>query len=470
MLPDPAFLYPSKKHHMALTMLEYGLMNQVSFSVITGGIGTGKTTMIRYLLTKLDDDISVGLITNTHRSFGVLLQWIMQAFDLEFKGKDQVEMYHDFCDFLIEQYALNRRTVLIIDEAQNMNEDTLEELRMISNINAEKDQILQIIMVGQTELRDLLSRPGLAQFAQRISIDYTLESLDKDETCGYIRHRLSVAGGNPKLFTSAACNTVFRYSGGIPRLINLLCDTALVYGYAEQMTRIGSELMEEVAHDKQKGGLFPSPQQEPVPNVAEQNEPEPLNPVYTKEQQNAAPVDSDSKTNATENTKSKQHRKQKKKLRIAVAADSKSQRLQLRGLLERCGMDVVAIMPLSDQVTLMESRGLQFCEEMPRYKKILNQLDKDCADVLLIDLGEIVAQIPEYREFLLDDLMKKCKIPILFNDSYRKADKNTQKGTTFVIEDIENNLTLRLTSLMKKKSRKTHKPVIIDLPLRRTLQ
>jgi len=258
-LPDPSFLYLSPKHSMALALLEYGLMNQAGFNVITGEIGTGKTTLIRYLLSQLDKDVTVGLISNTHRSFGELLQWILFAFNLEHRGKQKVEMFQDFLDFLLREYSQNRRTVLIVDEAQNMATDTLEELRMLSNVNADKDQVLQLILVGQAELRETLRRPDMQQFAQRIVVDYHLEPLDQQETRAYIRHRIAVAGGrNLMLFDDAACDAVHEHSQGVPRLINLLCDTALVYGFGAQQATIDARIVDEVARDKQKGGIFPS--------------------------------------------------------------------------------------------------------------------------------------------------------------------------------------------------------------------
>ena len=258
LLPDPGFLFLSNKHRMALTLLEYGLMNQAGFTVISGDIGTGKTTLIRHLLDHMDREHTVGLISNTHRSFGELLQWILLAFNLEYAHLDKVEMYRRFIDFIIDEYAHNRRVVLIVDEAQNMAAETLEELRMLSNVNADKDQALQVILVGQRELRDTLRRPDLVQFAQRISVDYHLEPLSEEETAGYIRHRIEVAGGNPRMFEEDACRAVYRYSNGVPRLINLLCDTALVYGYAEQHEQIDSTLVTDVAREKQQGGIFPT--------------------------------------------------------------------------------------------------------------------------------------------------------------------------------------------------------------------
>jgi type II secretory pathway predicted ATPase ExeA len=258
LLPDAGFLFLSNKHRMALTLLEYGLMNQAGFTVISGDIGTGKTTLIRHLLDHMDREHTVGLISNTHRSFGELLQWILLAFNLEHTNLDKVEMYRRFVDFIIDEYAHNRRVVLIVDEAQNMAAETLEELRMLSNVNADKDQALQVILVGQRELRDTLRRPDMVQFAQRISVDYHLEPLSEEETVGYIRHRLEIAGGNPQLFQEDACRAVYRYSNGVPRLINLLCDTSLVYGYAEQQEQIDITLVTDVAREKQQGGIFPT--------------------------------------------------------------------------------------------------------------------------------------------------------------------------------------------------------------------
>ena len=258
LLPDPDYLYLSEKHQMALALLEYSLANQAGFCVISGETGAGKTTLIRHLLNLVDSNITVGLITNTHQSFDELLRWILMAFGLDYVGKSKVEMYQVFIDFLIDEYAKNRHTVLIVDEAQNTSVDTLEELRMLSNINADKDQILQILLVGQQALRDTLKQPELEQFAQRIAVDYHLESLNQEETRAYIHHRLTVADGDPGLFHDEACREVYRYSGGTPRLINLLCDTALVYGYAEQSPVINSNIIRDVVSDRQASDNLPT--------------------------------------------------------------------------------------------------------------------------------------------------------------------------------------------------------------------
>ncbi len=259
-IPDPSFLYPSSKHRAALDLLEYGMMNQAGFNVITGEIGTGKTTLIRHILNRMNRDVTVGLISNTHRSFGELLQWILYAYGLDYKGKEKVEMFQAFMEFLISEYANNRRTVLIVDEAQNMSPETLEELRMLSNVNADKSQVLQVVLVGQPQLRETLTSPELEQFAQRIAVDYHLWPLDREETRGYIRHRVLYAGCiNPELFSDTACDVVYAQTNGTPRLINLLCDTVLVYAYAVQRQTVDAKLVEEAARDKQKGGLFQIP-------------------------------------------------------------------------------------------------------------------------------------------------------------------------------------------------------------------
>ena len=259
LLPDPAFLYMSEKHRRALAILRYGLMNEAGFTVITGEIGSGKTTLIRELLNEIERDYSMtaATVSNTHRTFGELLEWVLLAFNLEYRGKKKVELYQTLADFIAEEYNQGRRTVLIIDEAQNLDVEALEQLRMLSNINADRDQLLQLILVGQPALREILRLPELRQFAQRIGVAYNLKTLNLEETWQYIRHRLQVAGGDPNLFDTKACAAVHYYTGGTPRLINVLCDTALVYGFGEQKQRIDLDLVIEVVRDKMKEGILP---------------------------------------------------------------------------------------------------------------------------------------------------------------------------------------------------------------------
>lgn len=253
--PDPSFLFLGKRHRIAYTMLEYGIMNESPITVITGEIGSGKTTLVRHLLNQIDDEEhTIGLITNTHITFGDLMSWIFMAFDLDYKGKDKVEMYQAFIDFVIEHYAEGRKVLLIVDEAQNMDPETLEELRVISNMNVDKDQLIQIVLVGQPELRDLLREPYLEQLAQRVSVDYHLSPFEPVETDEYIRYRLKKAGGDPELFDAKARRFVHYYTDGVPRLINNICEITLVYGYASQKQVIDDRTVYDYILDKIRNG------------------------------------------------------------------------------------------------------------------------------------------------------------------------------------------------------------------------
>ncbi len=255
--PDPSFLYLSKQHKMALTMLLYGLQSQSGVTVISGEVGSGKTTLIREILSHMDSSVNVGLISNAHNSFGNLLQWVLMAFNIKSEATDKATLYQIFVDFLINEYANNKRTVLIIDEAQNMDIETLEELRLLSNINADKHLVLQLVLMGQPELLETMQRYELRQLAQRVSVDYKLKPLGYRETKAYIQHRLKVANGSGEIFDKYAVAAIYYHSSGIPRLINTLCDFALVYGFAEDAMQIPLELMLDVIKDKQQGGVFP---------------------------------------------------------------------------------------------------------------------------------------------------------------------------------------------------------------------
>lgn len=250
LVPDPAFLFLSKKHAVALAMLEYGLQNQAGFSLITGEIGSGKTTLIRHLLKHMDREFTVGVITNTHRSFGDLLTWVLTAFGLETGARDKVVMYQQLIDFVAREHVQGHRVVLIVDEAQNMDIETLEELRLLSNVNVGEQLLIQLILVGQPELGQTLSRPELSQFAQRISVEHHIPALDFPETRTYIEHRLGVAGATGEVFDRYACATVYYYSRGIPRAINNICDMALVYGYAEEVRPVSCDIVMEVIRTK----------------------------------------------------------------------------------------------------------------------------------------------------------------------------------------------------------------------------
>lgn len=248
--PDPDFLYLSKQHALALAMLEYGLGNQAGFTLITGEVGAGKTTLIRHLLANMSQECTVGVITNTHRNFGDLLTWILAAFGLPQDALDKVQRYQHFVDFVAAQHVQGRRVVLIVDEAQNMDVQTLEELRLLSNLNVGQELLLQLILVGQPELAEVLARPELRQFAQRITVEHHIPALDLAETRNYIEHRLHTAGGEENLFDAYACAAIFYYSLGVPRNINNICDMALVYGFAEEKSRIDLEVVLEVIRSK----------------------------------------------------------------------------------------------------------------------------------------------------------------------------------------------------------------------------
>jgi type II secretory pathway predicted ATPase ExeA len=255
-LPDPAYLYLGKRHALAYTMLEYGVGHGHGFTVITGGVGCGKTTLIRHLLNNLDHDVTVGLISNTQNEVDHLLKWVLLSFDQPYDANDKVALFDQLQRFLIEQYSQGKRSVLIIDEAQNLAGDTLEELRMLSNINADKDQLLQLVLVGQPQLKAMLRRPELEQFVQRVSSDFHLAPMTEDEVAAYIRHRLAVAGRTTPLFEDKALFVIFKVSGGIPRKVNVLCDTALVYGFSEGAEMITAEIVMEMLRDKVQYGVF----------------------------------------------------------------------------------------------------------------------------------------------------------------------------------------------------------------------
>jgi len=257
LLPDAAFLYPSRRHKRAISRLDYGLMTQAGFVVITGEVGAGKTTIIRRFLQTVGPDVTIGLITNPGQTGRSLQEWIALTFDLNIEGKDDAVLYHALVDFFLAQYAKGKRTVLIVDEAQNLGAERLEELRLFSNINNEKDQILQIVLVGQPELLATLQSPALRQLVQRIAVHCQLDPLSPRETIDYIRFRLNVVGGAPTLFSDEACAAVAYFSQGVPRLINLLCDQALVYAYSEEEKTVRPEIVAEVVRDRMQMGLSP---------------------------------------------------------------------------------------------------------------------------------------------------------------------------------------------------------------------
>lgn len=255
--PDPDYLFLSRKHQLGLSLLQYGLTEAGGgLTVITGAVGAGKTTLLRKLLQQIDyEQLTVGMINNTLGFEEHLIRWVASAFNLPYEGKEGITVFREFQQFLIDQYARGKQTVLIVDEAQNLQEKSLEELRLLTNINADRDQLVKIVLVGQPELLELLSRPKLAQIAQRVSVEYHLEALSREETRQYIRHRMEMAGAAAEVFSSDAVDAIFYLSGGVPRLINTLCDYSLVLAFSQDRHDIDLPDILEVAKGRRIGGI-----------------------------------------------------------------------------------------------------------------------------------------------------------------------------------------------------------------------
>jgi general secretion pathway protein A len=257
LLPDPDYLYMSSGHENIFTHLEYAIAENKGFVVITGEVGSGKTTLINYLISKSLSGVEVGLINNTYIAPNQVIKSICREFELNTEGLDRDEMLDRFHDFLIEKYAIAKRVILIFDEAQNLSVKTLEEIRMLSNLEAEKHHLIQIILSGQPELRGKLRDMRLKQFVQRITVYCHLSGLSHQEVEKYIQFRLAVGGAKESdIFEDGAIGLIANYSKGIPRLINLVCDAALVYGYADNKRKINRTVVEEVIRERTNGEIF----------------------------------------------------------------------------------------------------------------------------------------------------------------------------------------------------------------------
>ncbi|MCC5962436.1 MAG: AAA family ATPase [Rhodobacteraceae bacterium] len=253
--PDPEFLYWSDAARGAYTMLQYGLATRAPITLLTGEIGAGKTILLQHFIAEIeeDDTLSIALVTNTRPQAREILQWLLP--ELTKDDIDDESKFQRVQEFLVQEYNEGRRVLLVIDEAQNLSHEALEELRMLTNINLGKEEVLQLYLIGQPELRDNVRRPALVQFAQRVAANYHLPYMEADTVMKYIAHRLRVAGGRPGVFSKQAAMRVHDLTGGVPRLINQLCDMSLSYAYAQEHEMVRAATVQAVADD----GIFFAP-------------------------------------------------------------------------------------------------------------------------------------------------------------------------------------------------------------------
>jgi len=257
--PDPRFLYLSERHAEALAHLQYGILEGGGFIQLTGEVGTGKTTLTRTLLARLPEEIDLALILNPRLNVRELLVTICEELGLDgcADASDNKTLIDRLNARLIDAHKRGHRAVLLIDEAQNLEIDVLEQLRLLTNLETETTKLLQIILIGQPELRTTLARTDLRQLAQRITGRYHLAGLDVADTSAYVRHRLAVAGAEREIFTSRALIEVHRLAGGTPRLINVICDRALLGAYTAEQSHVTPKLVREAA--REIGGAVPVP-------------------------------------------------------------------------------------------------------------------------------------------------------------------------------------------------------------------
>ena len=251
MTPDTRYFFPSTKHTDALNHMVYAIQERRGFVVITGEIGSGKTTLSRVLFQKLDPRTKTAVIRNTHLSAKELIALVLEELEIAYKpGSSKAQLIGRLNEFLVEQLREDNNVVLLIDEAQNLRPAVLEEVRMLSNLETETEKLIQIILMGQPELKSKLWLKELTQLRQRVTLHYHLVPLDEPEMAAYITHRLHVSGANgTPIFTDAAMPAIYHYTQGVPRLINGLCDRALLTGYVNESPCIGPDVIDEVAKE-----------------------------------------------------------------------------------------------------------------------------------------------------------------------------------------------------------------------------
>src|SRR5579863_8004735 len=250
--PDPRYLYLSERHAEALAHLLYGINEAGGFVQLTGEVGTGKTTIVRSLLAQAPKDAEIALILNPRMTAPEFLLTICEELGIDMPAASRASL-KDLVDvlsgYLLRAHAAGRRVVLVVDEAQNLSFEVLEQVRLLTNLETNTQKLLQIILIGQPELRELLARNELRQLAQRITGRYHLNPLSRDETLAYVRHRLRVAGATNDIFSAAALAEVFRLSQGVPRVINVICDRALLGAYSLDRHRVTSSLVRHAASE-----------------------------------------------------------------------------------------------------------------------------------------------------------------------------------------------------------------------------
>lgn len=242
--PDPKFLYLSKAHSRAITFMEYAILNRDGFAVITGEVGSGKTTLISKLLTGLDDDTVIARIYHTHVEGVEFLQALLEEFGVSEYDNTKVLLLNQINNYLLEAYSQNKKIILIIDEAQNLSEKLLEEIRLLTDLETNNEKLMNLILVGQPELNETLDQPSLEQLTQRIRFRFHIGPLNEEEMRNYVNHRLSIAGNKNEIFSKKSMPLLYKYTGGIPRLLNALCDVALICGYAEEHKSIGIKVLQ----------------------------------------------------------------------------------------------------------------------------------------------------------------------------------------------------------------------------------
>ncbi|MDE0207275.1 MAG: AAA family ATPase [Candidatus Tectomicrobia bacterium] len=253
--PDPRFLYLSAQHEEALSHLLYGINERKGFIEITGEVGTGKTLLCRALLEQLDDSISTALVFNSYLSQRELLQAICRDFGLRAEADTPAGLIDRLNAYLLSEFGFGRNAVVVIDEAQNLEPAVLEQLRLLSNLETTSGKLLQIVLVGQPELRAKLSLPGMRQLNQRIAVRFHLTALSRADASGYVMHRLRIAGAGGHIhFTTGAMRRVYRYSGGLPRRVNLLCDRALLTAFVQETRQVDGTVVRRSARDLEGAG------------------------------------------------------------------------------------------------------------------------------------------------------------------------------------------------------------------------